>query len=185
MTHPIAPGRDCGKCSLCCKLLYVSELQKPANRWCGHCKPGKGGCSIYNERPSICRTYACGWLMSEEVGPEWYPLLSHMVLSFGVLGGVQTVTCTVDENYALIWQEHPYYHQLKAMAYRGLHVKTENDILLVQVRVGTRVWLVLPNDDVEITTGSYVIKCVGSGIWDVELFATQAQAAERVVELIH
>jgi uncharacterized protein len=182
--HPKVVDRDCGRCSLCCNLLYVIELNKPANTWCPHCRPGHGGCTIYDTRPSICRTYACGWLMSDKVGPEWYPLLSHMVLSLGVLGGIQTVTVTVDPNFSGIWREHPYYHQLKAMAYRGLHVKSADDILLVQVRVNDQVWLVLPNNDVEITHGSYIVKCTGAGNWEVEFFSTQDQAAQRAIELI-
>src|SRR5262245_12210699 len=54
-------GRACGQCSLCCKLLHVKELDKPANRWCQHCRPGKGGCSIWGATPEICKSYFCGW----------------------------------------------------------------------------------------------------------------------------
>jgi hypothetical protein len=40
-------ARSCGTCSLCCKLPYVAELNKPINTWCPHARPGHGGCSIY------------------------------------------------------------------------------------------------------------------------------------------
>ena len=61
-----ALGRACGACSLCCKLLQIDEpeLKKPANEWCRHCRPGKGGCAIYDERPPVCRDFACEWLIN-------------------------------------------------------------------------------------------------------------------------
>lgn len=180
---PLAPGRSCGKCSLCCKLLHVVELQKPANKWCKHCRPGYGGCSIYETRPQICRGYACGWLMSDKVSEEWFPLHSHMVLSLGVFNSIQTVTVTVDPRFPWMWQQQPYYAQLKQMSRRGLHVTDAADILLVHVRVDDRVWLLVPNDDIEITRGSYVVKLAGPSQWEVEQFATQERAAERVAEL--
>jgi hypothetical protein len=45
--------RTCGTCSLCCKLPYVSELNKPIDPWCKHASPGRegGGCLIYPDRP--------------------------------------------------------------------------------------------------------------------------------------
>jgi Fe-S-cluster containining protein len=59
-----ATGRSCGECSLCCKLppIDTPELQKQANTWCPHCRPGKGGCSDYETRPTLCRNYRCLWL---------------------------------------------------------------------------------------------------------------------------
>ena len=56
-----APGRACGECSLCCTVLRVDELEKPAGRDCAHQRAG-GGCAIHAERPRICRAYHCLWL---------------------------------------------------------------------------------------------------------------------------
>ena len=58
--------RPCGSCSLCCKLMSVGDgpdaeknawFVKPGGVWCPYCKPGKGGCSIYEQRPVECRTF--------------------------------------------------------------------------------------------------------------------------------
>ena len=38
--------RHCGGCTLCCKLIPVEELNKPAGARCKHVRTGKG-CSIY------------------------------------------------------------------------------------------------------------------------------------------
>lgn len=70
-------GRQCGDCSLCCKLLSVAEIRKPTNRWCRHCRPGRG-CGIYGERPDQCRTYECYWLKGM-LPPEMKPNKIHAV----------------------------------------------------------------------------------------------------------
>jgi hypothetical protein len=62
-------SRECGSCSMCCKVLSIEELNKPADKWCTHCTPGKG-CGIYKDRPEVCKTFKCGWLLSPEV-PDW------------------------------------------------------------------------------------------------------------------
>src|SRR4029077_13787778 len=114
---------------------------------------------------------------------DWYPLTSRMVLSYAPIGGIQTVTVTVDPRYPEVWTKAPYYPQLKRMAERGLHVVQASEILLVQVRVSNRVWLILPNTNAEITKGSYVLKLNAPGEWDVELFGNEVEARERLETL--
>src|SRR6266446_2166622 len=72
-------SRTCGRCSLCCKLLPIAVLDKQANLWCQHCKPGNG-CSIYNRRPQVCRDYHCGWLLGV-LNDNWYPTNCHMIMT--------------------------------------------------------------------------------------------------------
>ena len=87
---PVAPGRECGKCSMCCKLLHITELNKPANKWCGTASPAMAAARSTRPVRTICRSFGCGWLMSATVAPEWYPLLSHMILSLAPFNGVLT-----------------------------------------------------------------------------------------------
>lgn len=56
-----AATRSCGPCSLCCTVLRVDELAKPAGRDCVH-QRGTQGCGIHPTRPPICRSYRCLWL---------------------------------------------------------------------------------------------------------------------------
>ncbi len=56
-----AASRSCGTCSLCCTILRVDELAKPAGRDCVH-QRGQDGCAIHATRPPICRAYRCLWL---------------------------------------------------------------------------------------------------------------------------
>jgi Fe-S-cluster containining protein len=57
----MSEARQCGSCSLCCTVLRVDELRKLGGTPCVHQRAG-GGCSIYVERPGICRAYRCLWL---------------------------------------------------------------------------------------------------------------------------
>lgn len=53
--------RECGSCTLCCKLVPVPELAKVQNERCRYQRHGKG-CTIYARRPMSCRAWHCGWL---------------------------------------------------------------------------------------------------------------------------
>jgi len=66
----MAGERECGPCSMCCRLLPVAQLDKPADQWCVHARPGRGGCAIYADRPPACRSFSCLWLTSPETLPD-------------------------------------------------------------------------------------------------------------------
>ncbi len=57
-------GRRCGPCSLCCSVLRVDPLRKPAGQDCPSQRVGRseGGCAIHERRPPVCRRYRCLWL---------------------------------------------------------------------------------------------------------------------------
>ena len=75
----------CGSCTMCCKLLNIPVLEKPAGQWCQHCAVGTG-CTTYDSRPAPCRDFACIWLESQAeknpLPPEQKPDQSKMVLTF-------------------------------------------------------------------------------------------------------
>jgi hypothetical protein len=93
-------GRSCGECSMCCKLLKIDEIEisKPANQWCKHCRPGAGGCMIYDDRPPVCHGFACLWLVDPTLNDEWKPshskIVIHMKLVEGVYGSDKIITDT-------------------------------------------------------------------------------------------
>ena len=64
-----APGKSCGECSLCCSVLEIEELAKPAGPPCANCRSG-GGCAIYLTRPQVCRDFECVWLTDRNL-PRW------------------------------------------------------------------------------------------------------------------
>lgn len=60
-----AGGRQCGTCQLCCKLLPVPPIRKPANQRCQFQRFHKG-CSVYARRPEPCRLFSCRWLIDPD-----------------------------------------------------------------------------------------------------------------------
>jgi hypothetical protein len=70
----LAPGRECGACTACCKIprIDVPALLKPAGVMCPNCSGSN--CSIYEARPEPCRTFFCLWrkvaTMPEELRPD-------------------------------------------------------------------------------------------------------------------
>lgn len=138
-------GRTCGACSLCCKLLPIAALDKPHDEWCAHCRPGNGGCTIYENRPQTCQTFACHWLAFPNVGDHWYPLKSKMVVQ--VTGGHDEnydvfIDVHVDRAAPNAWRTEPYYSELRRMSAAAR--------TLVRVFHGSRIWMMLPDGDVEL-----------------------------------
>ncbi len=107
--------RSCGDCSLCCKTMGVIELAKPRNTWCLHFVSGKG-CGIYETRPPTCREFFCRWIQDTNLGPEWKPSKSKMVM---VDSAQNQLTVFVDPGAAGVWRREPYYSQLMQMAKNG------------------------------------------------------------------
>jgi len=73
--------RSCGGCTICCQVLPIDtlELYKQPGIACTHCGPS--GCTIYETRFPICRSYFCGWHHLEALGPEWRPDRSGVLIS--------------------------------------------------------------------------------------------------------
>lgn len=71
--------RACGSCQLCCRLVPVESLKKPAGVRCIHQRHGKG-CGIYENRPRDCRIWSCRWLVEDDTGDQKRPDRSHLVI---------------------------------------------------------------------------------------------------------
>jgi len=136
------PGRSCGACSLCCKLAQVDELDKPAGVWCRHCAPGRGGCTIYETRPPVCRNWFCAWFLDARLGPEWYPLTCKMILYFENAGSRLCVR--VEPGHPNAWRREPYYGQLKQWSRVAVEARQQ-----IVVYVNKRVIVILPDKDVD------------------------------------
>lgn len=118
-------GRQCGTCSLCCKVPKVEPdepggFSKPTNQWCQHCT--KPGCGIYDERPQVCREFGCMWLINPAVPDHWKPEKSHIVLHFQEKKGQLELQVYVDRNYPQAWEAEPYCSELRKMVRLGFLV---------------------------------------------------------------
>lgn len=83
----LVKDRSCGECSVCCVVLNVDtkEFQKLPGVRCAHLCAG-GGCGIHDTRYEVCRTYHCGWRYLSQLGDDWRPDRSGVLIDFQVDG---------------------------------------------------------------------------------------------------
>ena len=139
----VVPGRACGSCNLCCKVMRIEDLAKPAGKWCGNCRQGSG-CGIYDTRPFDCRAFYCEWMIARGLGDEWKPQRAKFVLA--VRNNGTRMTAHVDPGAPNAWKREPYYTNFKRWAAEG---GRKNPIHLVDVMIGERLTVVLPDREIE------------------------------------
>jgi hypothetical protein len=96
---------------MCCKLLEITEIEKPQNVWCKQCKPGKG-CSVYDTRPSDCRTFYCSWIFDLSLNDAWRPDRSKFVITYEPETFRMFIVC--DAGAAGAWRREPFYARIKS-----------------------------------------------------------------------
>jgi hypothetical protein len=137
---PIVAGRSCGGCTLCCKVQGIAALQKPPGTWCKHCEPAKG-CRIYADRPEECRTFNCAYLTNAQLGEEWKPDRSRIVLR---MAGSR-IAVLVDPQRPDAWRRDPFYATIKRWAAAAVAHRGE-----VVVHVANRVHVIFPDREVDL-----------------------------------
>jgi hypothetical protein len=80
----LVPGRECGGCTLCCRLPAVDtpELQKQAGVLCDQCTVSQG-CAIHAQRPQVCRDWFCGWRRLPRLDEGWRPDRWGVMIALG------------------------------------------------------------------------------------------------------
>jgi len=109
--------KSCGDCGLCCKLMGVTELQKPAGKWCVHFRRGRG-CDAYETRPPSCRVFNCTWLLTEALDETWKPTACGFLMHAD--DGRLIVECDPSRPHA--WRADPYRRMLEGWASAGQEV---------------------------------------------------------------
>lgn len=137
-----APGRDCGTCTLCCKVFDVPVLEKKAGEWCRHCMPGKG-CGIHETRPDHCRAFHCFWMLAPFLGEEWKPEKAKFVITIDPVS--QFMLVQVDPAQPTAWKRPPYYAQLKRWSMANIQRGRQ-----VVVFVNRNATVILPGKDVAL-----------------------------------
>jgi hypothetical protein len=79
VSHPnrALSQRSCKGCSACCYELEIKsrigystlldtgeDIAKPQGVWCRFATPK--GCSVYEQRPALCRDFACDWILGRK-----------------------------------------------------------------------------------------------------------------------
>lgn len=132
-------GRSCEGCTLCCKLLSIAELAKPQQEWCKHCNPKKG-CTIYEQRPTECSRFFCGYLLEDGIGDHWKPAKCKMVLAYEP--HADRIVIHVDQTNPLVWRDEPYFSEIKAWA--TMAAENRGQVVVWQ---GKSVIVILPDDE--------------------------------------
>lgn len=138
----VVPGRACGSCTLCCKLIAVTALAKPPGTWCAHCVRGEG-CGIYDARPAECRTFFCHWMLEKGLTPDWKPEKAKFALVTSAGGHI---TAFVDPGSPTAWRKPPYFETLKRWSLEGTRAAPAR---IVTVRIGTRAIVVRPDREID------------------------------------
>jgi hypothetical protein len=105
----VVPGRNCHGCTLCCKMLRVEELNKPPLTWCALCD-AKAGCKAYEERPSECRAFYCGYLLDSALDDRWKPANCKLIVTFEE--HANEILIHVDPDRPDAWRKEPFYSQI-------------------------------------------------------------------------
>ena len=134
------PGRECGECTLCCKVMAIEQLAKPASSWCPHCKPGRG-CRIYPERPDECRSFNCMWLVNGHLDERWRPSKSKLVLTTSEDG----IEVRCDPGFPEAWRKQPFRQEIRQWAVSG-----ETHDVTVVVVIGQRMILVTQDREFDL-----------------------------------
>lgn len=109
-------ARQCGSCNLCCDILEVAAVDKPVNQLCRHWETGKG-CTIYDRRPQMCRSFSCAWLQGH-FSDDWFPVTARMVVHFSQ----GALNVQVDPDCPDRWREEPYFSRLSELSLNGIRV---------------------------------------------------------------
>jgi hypothetical protein len=167
--------RDCDGCTLCCKVMEVQEIAKPGGQWCQHCTTGVG-CGIYAARPRACSAYVCGYLTISELGPEWKPATSRLVLPATVLDG--SIIIQVDPARPDAWKKQPYYAELQKWAERALAHNQR-----VVVYAARRSIVILPDhaaDLGDVRPEELIVILSGTNGFAYEAYAVQREVWARI-----
>jgi hypothetical protein len=128
---------------MCCKLLPIEELEKPAGLWCRHAITGKG-CGIYENRPPVCRSFNCQWMLDSTLGPEWKPDKAKFVM-FPDSKSKDVFNIMVDPAFPDAWTKPPFFAAIKNWVAGEAALGR-----FVLVHTGPRVIAVLPDRIVEL-----------------------------------
>ena len=139
MTHS---DRTCGSCSLCCKVLRVDELHKPMGQWCAHFKAGVGHGRA--ENPQALEATTGLWVRAmDRAADAVRPDRCKVVMTID--DGGHRIIARADPADPTAWRREPIHGQLRRWAadfwFKGR---------TIWAMVGTRMWLVTPDRDVDI-----------------------------------
>jgi hypothetical protein len=141
--NPLVPGRACGSCMLCCKVMQVPELSKPQGAMCSHAVAGKG-CTIREHRPRSCRHFFCGWRINPSIDAMWKPDVCGFVITLSF--HYEAMVLMVDPERPFAWKMPPYHDRLRRWA-AGAFKENKR---VVAMMAGGESTIILPDRDIPL-----------------------------------
>ena len=170
--------RQCGGCTLCCKLLPVRELDKASGQRCRHQRTGKG-CAVYatGRMPFSCHFWNCRWLVNDDTADLARPDRAHYVIDLlpdyvtvidndsGEKTNVEVIQIWCDPKY-------PNAHRDPALRRYLERRANEGKIALVRYNESEAISLLLDSDNqwheqpatVDMNRGSYSLAKVAKAL---------------------
>jgi hypothetical protein len=124
--------RRCGECDLCCTTVSVTatgrangsatvpDFYKAAACRCTYQAGDVGrSCTVYSDRPYICREYACAWRCSDTLLPEsmWPARIGFVVSMSGVFGEFPPVfAVTLNPDHPTAWNKNHHRREFFRLA---------------------------------------------------------------------
>ena len=101
---------------MCCIVLEIEELKKPAGPACPNCVAG-GGCAVYTTRPQVCRDFECEWLTDRALPRPFRPDRIGTILMEAQDADEYRAVCAPGK--PLAWRQPRVFAHLVAVAKTG------------------------------------------------------------------
>lgn len=134
--------RHCDGCTMCCRVMGIAELDKPAGVWCPHAVVGRS-CRIYEARPTECRTFNCLYLLDEELNERWKPSEAKFCIVRDA--GKKRLIAYMDPHRPDAWRREPYHSQFRAWAKEAAPLGRQ-----VIIGIGERRIALLPDREIDL-----------------------------------
>ena len=110
--------RECAECSLCCVVMGVKSIGKPAGVRCKYLGPK--GCSIYATRPKECRDFDCIWLQGTAIPANLKPSKSGVVIGANDRGTIPVFY--VNPSNPKAWKKGKFGRYLRSKPFKKIPV---------------------------------------------------------------
>lgn len=138
--------RSCSDCSLCCRLVPVKELNKPAGTRCQY-QRFKVGCAVYGDRakmPASCRLWNCRWLVNDDAANLPRPDRAHLVIDIMPDFVVMTINDQrVEVPVVQVWIDPNYPDAHREPAFREYLARRGEEGDAALIRYGNEAGLVI------------------------------------------
>jgi hypothetical protein len=177
--------RQCGDCTLCCKLLAVRALGKLAGQRCQHQR--RTGCRVYHRAgmPMECAMWNCRWLVNDDTADLPRPDRCHYVVDV-MPDFIEARDNETGEMYQLeavqVWVDpkHRDAHKDPALRAYLLRRAQEGKVALIRYSATEAFTLLAPPSCADGQWHEVVSENLGRDHSFMEIIETLSQPTERI-----